>query len=176
MAISQVAGMPWAIALVGHLEGRHNACDASVEVHKGPRLGLTIPSSRSRFAARLGPGVRPMPRFLVATTLLLLGFGAHAQEGPSVQKLTKQQLAACKAKGGRPEMVLYYVEGCVWPTQDAGKVCRDAADCQGFCEAPFGTEVGARTVGKCSKEGADRAGGCTNLVEHGRSTGDVCVH
>ena len=133
-------------------------------------------SSRSRFAARNNPGARPASRLLVAAAVLLLCSGAHAQDVPSVQKLTREQLTACKAKGGRPEMLLYYVEGCVWPTTDSGKPCRDTADCQGFCEAPFGTEVDARTVGKCSRQGADRAGGCTNLVEHGRSTGDVCVH
>jgi hypothetical protein len=73
-------------------------------------------------------------------------------------------------------MVLYYVESCVWPTGDAGKTCRDKVDCQGFCEAPFGTAVDAKAIGQCSKEAADRAGGCFNHVERDRSTGDMCVH
>ena len=103
-----------------------------------------------------------------------LAAGAEAVRVP--QKLTPAQLAECKAKGGRAEMVLYYVESCVWPTRDAGKTCRAKSDCQGFCEAPFGTAYNAKSVGRCSKEAADRAGGCVNHVEHGRSTGDMCVH
>jgi hypothetical protein len=117
-----------------------------------------------------------MPRLFVAASFLVLCLGAHAQDDPPVQKLSQQQLAACKAKGGRPERVLYYVEACVWPTRDAGKTCRDADDCQGFCEAPLGTGEGAKIEGTCSKLGSDRLGGCSNLVEQGKSMGDVCVH
>lgn len=113
--------------------------------------------------------------FVVAVALLLAP--AAAAEAPRVpEKLTPAQLAACTAKGGRPEMVLDYVESCVWPTRDAGKACRDKSDCKGFCEAPFGTAVDARAVGRCSREAADRAGGCINHVEGGRSTGDMCAH
>ena len=117
-----------------------------------------------------------MIRLLVAATLLLFCHDAQTQDGQTVQKLTQEQLAACKAKGGRAEMVLYYVEACVWPTRDAGKTCRDKADCQGFCEAPLGTKDGTRTTGKCSRMASERLGGCSNLVERGRSMGDVCVH
>src|SRR5688572_8958593 len=117
-----------------------------------------------------------MRRILVVSAALLFAPATWAETARVPEKLTPAQLVACKAKGGRPEMVLYYVESCVWPTRDAGKSCRDKSDCQGFCEAPFGTEVGANAVGRCSKEAADRAGGCVNHVERGRSTGDMCVH
>jgi hypothetical protein len=120
--------------------------------------------------------VEPMQRLLAVAIALLLGSAAGAETVRAPQKLTPAQLVACKAKGGRPEMVLYYVESCVWPTSDAGRVCRDKSDCQGFCEAPIGTEVNARAVGQCSREASDRIGGCTNHVERGRSTGDTCVH
>jgi hypothetical protein len=108
--------------------------------------------------------------------LLVASAAADAQETRAPQKLTAAQLAACKAKGGRPEMVLYYVESCVWPTTDAGKTCQDKSDCQGFCEAPFGTEFNAKVQGQCSREASDRSGGCSNYVARGRSTGDMCVH
>lgn len=113
---------------------------------------------------------------LACAVAFLVAFAAGAETVRAPQKLSPAQLAACKAKGGRPEMVLYYVEACVWPTSDAGRTCRDKSDCQGFCEAPFGTEVNARVVGRCSREAADRAGGCFNYVERGRSLGDMCVH
>lgn len=117
-----------------------------------------------------------MCRLLVVAAALLLASAASAEAVRVPEKLTPAQLAACKAKGGRPEMVLYYVESCVWPTRDAGKSCRDKSDCEGFCEAPFGTAVNAKADGQCSKEAADRAGGCINHVERGRSTGDMCAH
>ena len=117
-----------------------------------------------------------MSKLLVVAVAALFALPAMAEVVRTPEKLTPEQLAACKAKGGNPEMVLYYVEACVWPTQDAGKACRDKSDCQGFCEAPFGTEFNAKIVGQCSKEAADRAGGCNNHVVGGRSTGDMCVH
>lgn len=117
-----------------------------------------------------------MRALLVVVAALLFPAFANAETARSPQKLTPAQLAACEAKGGHPEMVLYYVESCVWPTRDAGKTCRDKSDCQGFCEAPFGTAFNDRAVGQCSKNASDRAGGCINHVENGRSTGDICVH
>jgi hypothetical protein len=120
--------------------------------------------------------VGSMQRLLAVAVALLLGSAAGGETVRAPQKLTPAQLAACQVKGGRPKMVLYYVESCVWPTSDAGKTCRDRSDCQGFCEAPFGTEVNARAVGQCSREASDRTGGCMNHVERGRSTGDICVH
>jgi hypothetical protein len=118
----------------------------------------------------------PMHRLLAVAIALLFDSAAGAETVRAPQKLTPAQLATCMAKGGHPEMVLYYVESCVWPTSDAGRVCRDRSDSQGFCEAPFGTEVNARAVGQCSMEAGDRTGGCLNHVERGRSTGDMCVH
>ena len=117
-----------------------------------------------------------MSKLLVVAAAALLAFPAIAEVTRAPEKLTPAQLAACRAKGGTPEMVLYYVEACVWPTQDAGKACRDKSDCQGFCEAPFGTEFNAKVVGQCSKKASDRVGGCINHVEGGRSTGDMCAH
>jgi hypothetical protein len=117
-----------------------------------------------------------MHKVLVTAVALLFASVASAETARAPQKLTPTELSACRAKGGHAEMVLYYVEACVWPTQDSGKPCRDTADCQGFCEAPLGTKDGAKTLGKCSSKAADRLGGCSNLVERGRSMGDVCVH
>ena len=133
--------------------------------------GLTIHSSRNPIAAfRLNSGVGPMPRLLIPATCLLLCCGAQAQDVPSVQKLT----ANSEQQGQRRSALRW---SCItWkgaygrPGMQGNCAETPLSLCQGFCEAPFGTEVGAKTVGKCSKEGADRAGGCSNLVEQGRST------
>jgi hypothetical protein len=113
---------------------------------------------------------------VLAIVAALIPFSASAEIDRKPEKLTAKELAACRAKGGHPEMVLYYVEGCVWPTHDAGKTCVDKSDCEGFCEAPLGTKFNAKVSGQCSKNASERAGGCTNLVESGRSRGDMCVH
>lgn len=113
--------------------------------------------------------------FLSALLLFALPLAA-ADEGRQPEKLTADQLAACEARGGKPEMVLHYVESCVWAARDAGKACRDSDDCEGYCEAPMGTAFGARTAGQCSRLASDRVGGCNNHVEDGRSSGDLCVH
>lgn len=93
---------------------------------------------------------RPMNKHLALAVAFLVAFlvasAAGAETVRAPRKLTPAQLAACKAKGGRPEMVLYYVESCVWPTSDVGRTCRDGSDCQGFCEAPRGTEVDASAL------------------------------
>jgi hypothetical protein len=87
---------------------------------------LTIHSSRSRFAARLNSGVRPMTKSLLGLFLLSL-------MSCSITPLTE---SSCSAKGG--EMVAYTMlkQTCQWPTSDAGKPCSDNRDCQGLCELP----------------------------------------
>jgi hypothetical protein len=99
----------------------------------------------------------------------------QAQSVPRNELLTADQLHACKAKGGQALHVRFYKEACVWPTRDAGKACTDSAACEGICEAPWGTKMHAKVVGRCSKTAADARGGCSNEVTGGRAGGDICA-
>jgi hypothetical protein len=116
-----------------------------------------------------------MPRLSLAVAICCACLTAYAQSSPRDVLLTAQQRAACKAKGGNPVHVRFYLESCVWPTTDAGKACRNTSACQGICEAPFGTARGKRVEGTCSAQAADIRGGCVNEVVAGRSTGDFCA-
>jgi len=57
---------------------------------------------------------------------------------------------------------------CVLTTNDAGKKCTDASQCEGVCVAPAGAKRGARVVGTCSSERP--VAGALTLVVKGRVT------
>jgi hypothetical protein len=112
---------------------------------------------------------------LVLMAILLIGC-AHPQPRRSGTSLSPEELAACKAKGGRPEQARYTLEICALPTTDAGKPCQDKAGCQGFCEAPWGAAPDAVVTGTCSKESQSEPTGCFNHVREGKATGEWCFH
>lgn len=52
----------------------------------------------------------------------------------------------CKRSGG----TFWKVRSvCVLPTSDAGKECTDSSECESYCIAPGGVEVGTQAYGKC---------------------------
>lgn len=110
---------------------------------------------------------------IVVITVLMGCVASHPR--PYGTFLSREELAACKARGGHPDMALFTVETCYWPTIDAGKKCTTKSDCQGFCEAPWDTEAGAAVSGTCSAQGADKLGGCFNHVQDGKATGGWCL-
>ena len=111
----------------------------------------------------------------LAIFLLVVVCGTADGQKPAVKVLTTQQLQACKAKGGEPVFVRFHVQSCLWPTKDGGKACTDTTECEGVCEAPFGTPLGSRVAGTCASKAADIRGGCVNEVAEGRSLGDICA-
>ena len=106
----------------------------------------------------------------LAIFLFVVVCGTADGQKPAVKVLTTQQLQVCKAKGGEPVFVRFHVQSCLWPTKDGGKACTDTAQCEGVCEAPFGTPLGTRMT-----KAADVRGGCVNEVAAGRSLGDICA-
>lgn len=60
--------------------------------------------------------------------------------------------ASCEKIGGKwgtwsdhPDAV----SKCNLPTSDAGKICTDSDQCQSYCQAEEGTEIGSQVSGKC---------------------------
>lgn len=52
----------------------------------------------------------------------------------------------CKLSGGG----YWKVRGvCVYDTKDAGKLCSDSSECESYCMAPGGSDIGAEAIGKC---------------------------
>jgi len=72
--------------------------------------------------------------------------------------------------------------GCMLPTTDAGKVCRDSSECQAACVAELNQEdynnlvryqIPIRTTGKCIAWRG--SAGCKSYVENGVVNGILCV-
>lgn len=85
---------------------------------------------------------------------------------------------ACNAMGGEVRqdgmMGLYH---CITPYADAGKICRDASDCQGQCRTSddvtdYNAAPGTQ-VGKCQVN--DSIFGCYGTIERGTAGGMLCV-
>lgn len=99
----------------------------------------------------------------------------------TIEDLRAESLAAidkeaCAAKGGevRQEGMLGTWR-CVVPYADAGKACRDKADCQGKCLLPPESEAvtGGEANGACQAN--DSPFGCYAEVIDGKVAGAICV-
>ncbi|WP_374347248.1 hypothetical protein [Phenylobacterium sp.] len=83
---------------------------------------------------------------------------------------------ACAAQGGTIQPVCRrQVPACVIAYKDAGKACRDDADCQGRClyEGDPPADREAAVTGQCQAN--SNPCGCFAEVEAGRYTRGVCV-
>lgn len=85
------------------------------------------------------------------------------------------QEASCVAEGGKWTVVDDHgqmVGVCIPATSDAGSACSDSDDCESWCQAPVGTEVGAEVEGTCyGWVDTD----CIQAVEDGMAEAEVCA-
>jgi len=96
-----------------------------------------------------------VPKILaVSLSLILLGCAHEAPQYAGV-RMTPAELEECAKKGGRPEQTLISVQTCVWPTTDAGKSCLNREDCEGYCEAPWGSVSGQKVAATCTAEASN---------------------
>ena len=113
--------------------------------------------------------------------LLLLGFAAnaYAQDCPPLDlQDQKKREAECRAAGGEWSRFgvhahLCNVYSCAPRTLDAGRPCRNRADCEHLCITHAPAKVGAEVTGECSA--VKTAFGCFTHVDGGRIVGRVCV-
>ena len=111
--------------------------------------------------------------------LALAAMGAHAQNCPPVdQEKHKVREAECRAAGG--EWARYGVRdhlcniySCAERTRDAGKPCRNRADCEHLCVTERPPTIGAEIEGRCTA--VKTSFGCYTHVDGGRIVGRVCV-
>ena len=90
----------------------------------------------------------------------------------------RSELAQCAAKGGTVERRgILNLEMCVLPYSDAGKVCTDGSQCEGFCLASSNTETGetgtADAEGMCQAD--DQLFGCVARIEDGIVQPTLCI-
>ncbi|MBI2110558.1 hypothetical protein HYT51_02150 [Candidatus Woesearchaeota archaeon] len=68
--------------------------------------------------------------------------------------ITPTDKESCEARGGEWRIWNDYPDAapeCNLPTSDAGKRCSDSSQCESYCQAPEGAEIGAKVVGECYK-------------------------
>jgi hypothetical protein len=103
----------------------------------------------------------------------------HAQSCPSVDgEKQKSEEHACRAAGGlwgrhgvRDHLCDVYT--CAERTADAGKLCRNRADCEHLCVTEHAPRIGAEAEGRCSA--VKISFGCFTHVDGGKIVGRVCV-
>lgn len=79
--------------------------------------------------------------------------------------------ASCQAEGG---FFVEELEICQLPAGDAGKICKDSSECEGFCEADLSAEEISKIAGGNQLEKTGTCGkwknffvGCFYTVENG---------
>jgi putative hemolysin len=100
-----------------------------------------------------------------------------AAEPAPASTATSADHADCLARGGEWRSVCRMQEpACVVKFADAGKACRDGADCAGDCMAPSNggfAPTGAEVSGACAVN--DDPCGCKQTVEDGKATVAICI-
>jgi len=116
-----------------------------------------------------------MIRMSLMAGALALGLSLSACMGGAVTPEQRAE-ADCAAQGGKMQRVgrMQSLQ-CVLQYTDAGKACRDAADCLGECRIPGGVivEDGRAVEGQCTAN--SNRFGCYTRVENGRATAAICV-
>ncbi len=77
-------------------------------------------------------------------------------EQPAVQNtvIIPTDKESCEARGGEWKIwrdIPDATPECNLPTTDGGKRCTDSSQCESYCQAPKGTDIGAEVVGECYK-------------------------
>lgn len=95
---------------------------------------------------------------------------AHAQGSGTATE------ASCRAQGGHWTRVgRIQKEVCAMPYPDAGKACRDKADCTGICKGePDAGRNGTPASGTCQRDDHDRFG-CFAEIVNGTARPAICV-
>ena len=104
---------------------------------------------------------------------------AYGQNCPPVDaEAQKSRELQCRAAGGEWSRFgvhdhLCGIYSCAERTRDAGKPCRNRADCEHLCVTDLPPKIGAEAAGRCSA--VKTSFGCITHVDGGRIVGRVCV-
>jgi hypothetical protein len=111
--------------------------------------------------------------------MLLIAGAAHGQNCPPVdaeeQTIGEKQ---CRAAGGQWSRFgvhdhLCGIYSCAERTQDAGKPCRNRAECEHLCVTNSPPRIGAEATGQCTA--VKTSFGCFTHVDGGKIVGRVCL-
>ena len=98
-----------------------------------------------------------------------------APADPEEQKAKERE---CRAAGGEWARFgvrdhLCGVYSCAARTKDAGKPCRNRADCEHLCVTKSPPRIGTEVIGECTA--VQTTFGCFTHVDGGKIVGRVCV-
>jgi hypothetical protein len=78
----------------------------------------------------------------------------------------------CEELGGEVILTAGHYTACLQDTTDAGKPCDDTAQCEGYCEAPRGSQEGDPVDGTCSRRTLEE---CFMWVRDGIAGAPICI-
>lgn len=120
---------------------------------------------------------------LLSAAVLLSATPILAKKMPSERK-TITSKPECLANGGKWGLHgEHEKEFCILPAGDAGKTCRDSAECEGYCIAKLTPEEEKLLTGEHGKHSLKKTGacsewqtefGCFAMVNRGKVTGIIC--
>ena len=97
----------------------------------------------------------------------------ESAECARAEALARLAQEKCLEEGGFVGIDAPGASACFKPFADAGKACSDKSQCQGFCRAPDGAAVGARSTGTCQSY-THFYYGCYNEIRKGTVVGGMC--
>ncbi len=134
--------------------------------------------------------MRRVRRLAVAAGFLFLGGCGFFHNGPPAddpgltvpqesvsfagEKATPDERAACEAIGGEVQRAgMLGWEHCILTYSDAGKACRDGAECEGMCLADDMGQDDGSASGTCQV--TSNPFGCYAQMENGKAGPGLCV-
>ena len=117
-------------------------------------------------------------RTLFLGLLLCTGMANGQNCPPADLDEHKRKEAECRAAGGEWSRFgvhdhLCGIYSCAERTKDAGKPCRNRAECEHLCITNAQPSIGAEVTGQCTAVKTNF--GCFTHVDGGRIVGRVCI-
>lgn len=115
-----------------------------------------------------------LTRLLAIPLLVVLTSADALPDGPTITRLSAQELRACYAAGGLPGMIAFNAEGCIRSYKDAGKICTNGNDCEGECISTSSAAHGTtKQTGICEAKTGQLS--CRTLIVDGAVSNEPCA-
>ena len=118
---------------------------------------------------------------LAFVVVIIAGFAIYSytqqfEQPPAVQTtaITPTDKGSCEARGGEWKIwrdIPNATPECNLPTSDGGKKCADSSQCESYCQALKGSEIGAKVVGECYRF---KIAICMQEVKNGVADAEWC--
>ena len=108
---------------------------------------------------------------ILVSVASLIACSTTSRDLAKATRENSRQTGLCKSKQeGRLVAISNFRTACTWPSEDAGKACSDASECEGICEV-LSTDGSTSHRGRCSALQAEQKswlGNCGWQLVHGK--------